>query len=56
MTADETLEIGATASGGNNALVGGVSFIQSIPEPSTFALLLGGVGLMLAVQRFRRIA
>jgi hypothetical protein len=30
--------------------------VATVPEPSTFALLLGGVGLMLAIQRFRKIA
>ena len=46
MTSTQTLEIGATASDGNNALIGGVSFVQSVPEPSTWAMMVGGLAFL----------
>ena len=47
----DLLEIGATSTT-DNALIGGVSFIQSVPEPSTYAMLLAGLAFL--GLRFRR--
>jgi hypothetical protein len=45
------INVSATGSTGNT-YIGAVSF--EVPEPSTWAMLLGGVGMLLAGQRLRR--
>jgi hypothetical protein len=39
---------GATTSGGNDIA------LYAIPEPNTWAMLLGGFGMLMGVQRMRR--
>jgi hypothetical protein len=41
-----------TTSNGPNGYIGAVSF-QSVPEPSTYAMLFGGLGMLVLVSRFR---
>ena len=46
---------------GSNIVDGGLSFtglveLESVPEPSTWAMLIGGMGVLLVGMRFRRIA
>jgi hypothetical protein len=51
-TSGDLLEVGYVGSGGVYGELGGVSFDQT-PEPSTWAMLLGGLGVMAFVGRFR---
>jgi hypothetical protein len=39
-----------------SAYVGGISFAQTVPEPSTCAMMLGGLGLLVFSLRCRRVA
>jgi hypothetical protein len=44
LVANETFTVGAISTGGA-AYIGGLSF-EAVPEPSTYAMMLGGVALL----------